>query len=128
CGEVRQERRGYVDRLARDGMVEGESRRVEKLPLEPQIARDAVERITGDGEVDRGEMHADLVRTAGLQSDAQECALRQELVELEVRHGGARLGGVERVPMPVVPVAADRGVGSPAAGQRVPDDGPTVVT
>src|SRR2546423_445135 len=92
CGEVGRERRAYVDRLARDGMVEGESRCVEELPLEPQIARDAIERITGDGEVDRGEMHADLVRTAGLQADAQECALRQELVELEVRHGGARLG------------------------------------
>src|SRR5690242_19955024 len=57
CGEVRRERRRDVDRLARDRVLERESRRVEELPLEAQVAWDAVERIAGDGKIDCGEMH-----------------------------------------------------------------------
>jgi hypothetical protein len=109
-------------------MVEGEPRCVKELPLEAEIARDAVERITGDGEVDRGEMHANLVRTACFEPNAQERVLWQELLELEMRHGGARRGGVERVPDPLVPVAADRGVDRPAARTRFPHDEPEIFT
>jgi hypothetical protein len=108
-------------------MVEREPRRVEELPLEAEIARDAVERIAGDGKVDRGEMHADLVRTARCKADTQERPLRQELLELEVRHRRTRCGGVERVPEAVVPVAADRRVDRPSPGSGLPHDEPEVL-
>ena len=71
-------------------MLEGEPRRVEELPLEAELACDPVHRIAGDGEVDRREMDADLVRPAGLEPDAQERVALEELLELEVRHRRAR--------------------------------------
>ena len=107
-------------------MVEGEPGRVEKLPLEAEVARDAVQRITGHGKVDCGQMHTDLVRTARFEPHAHERVLRQELLELEMRHGSAWCVGVERMPEPVVPVAPDRRVDRPAARPWPPHDEPEV--
>ena len=99
---------------------------MEELPLEAEVARDAVQRITGDGEVDCREMDADLVRSARFQADTQKRALRQELLELEVRHGSARRGGVERMPEAIVPVAADRRIDRSAPRPWLPDYEPEV--
>src|SRR5207253_10966601 len=109
CAVVR-ERRGGVDRLSRDGMGERETRRMQELALEPEISCDPVDPVARNGEVDRGEVDADLVRSAGLEPDAEERMAGQELLELEVRHGRARRGGVQGVAKPVVPVASDRRV------------------
>src|SRR5204863_9691103 len=79
---------------------------------------DSVDRVAGHGKVDRREMDADLMRPAGLEPDAQERVALEELLELEVRHGRARLIRVERVPETVVPVAADRRVDRPASRAR----------
>jgi hypothetical protein len=81
---------------------------MEELPLEPQVSCDPVNRIAGDGEVYRSEVDADLVRPPGLQPDAEKRVLRQQVLELEVGHGGAGRVSVERVAEAVVPVAADR--------------------
>ena len=58
------------------GCAKREAIRVQELPLEPQIAFDAVQRVPGDRKVDRGEMHADLVRAAGLEPDVEERVAR----------------------------------------------------
>src|SRR5262245_43995445 len=60
--QVGRERRLDCDPLAGEGMREGEARRVEELPLEAEIARDAVDGIARDGQLDRSEVDADLVR------------------------------------------------------------------
>src|SRR5213075_1101494 len=83
---------------------------------------DPVDRVAGHGKVDRREMDADLMRPAGLEPDAQERVALEELLELEVRHGRARLIRVERVPETVVPVAADRRVDRPASRARPAHD------
>src|SRR5947208_3211647 len=82
-----RKRRRDVDRRSRDGMGEGEPGRVEELALEAEVSSDPVDGVAGDREIDRGEVHADLVRSPGLESDAQECMVREQLLELEVRHG-----------------------------------------
>jgi hypothetical protein len=103
-------------------MREGQARGVEELPLEPEIPRDPVGRVAGDGEVDRREVDPDLVGSARLEPDAEKRVLREELLELEVRHGLARRGGVERVAEPIVPVPADRRLDRPAPRPRPPRD------
>ena len=55
-------------------------------------------------------MHADLVRSTRLERHPQERMPRQELLDLEVRHGIARRIGVERLPERVVAVSPDRRV------------------
>jgi hypothetical protein len=122
AGEVGRERRGDVDRGTREGMSEGETRRMEELPRKPQVSRDAVDRVTGDGKVDGGEMDADLVRPAGLEPDAEERVGRQEFLELEVRDGPAGRVRVERVAQAIVPVTADWGVDRPAPRPRPAGD------
>ena len=47
-------------------MLEGEPSRVQELPLQPELAGDAVRRVPRNREVDGGEMDADLVRSARL--------------------------------------------------------------
>jgi hypothetical protein len=51
-------------------VVEGEPGCVEELPLEAEIARDTVHGIAGHRQVDRSQMHADLMRAPGLEPDA----------------------------------------------------------
>ena len=58
-------------------MLEREPRRVEELPLEPEVSCDPVGPVAGDGQLDRGEVDADLVGPAGLEPHAQERVARQ---------------------------------------------------
>jgi len=91
-------------------MLERESRRVQELPFEPEIARAPIQGVAGDGQVDGREMHADLVGPARFEGDPQEGMSRQELLHLEMRHGVARRIGVEGLSERVVAVTPDRGV------------------
>ena len=52
-------------------MLEREPVRVQELALE-RLVRHAVDTVPDDREVDRGQVDADLVRTAGLQPHVQE--------------------------------------------------------
>src|SRR5438128_11872465 len=123
CGlQVVRERRGRLDPLARDRMRERQPRGVQELALQVQVARTAVDGVAGDREVDRRQVHADLVRATGLQRDAQERVLRQELGHLEVRHRLARRIRVERVARGVVAVAADRRLDPAGARARAAVD------
>ena len=81
---------------------------MQELPLEAEVARDAVDGVSRDREVDRLEVHADLVRPPRLQPDREQRVLRQQLERLEVRDRLARGRGVERVARAVDAVAADR--------------------
>ena len=108
-------------------MLESEPLRVQELPLEPEVAGDAVRRIARNRKVDRGEMDADLVRAARLEPDAQERVARQQLLELEVGHGRAGRIRVERVTEPVMTVAADGRVDRPSARAWLADDESTVL-
>src|SRR5260221_3555337 len=119
--ELGRQRRGDVDRLARDRMPEGEPRRMEELALEPELAAAAGERVARDREVDRLEMHADLVRPPRLERDSQERVTPEQLLDLEVRHRLAQRVAVERVPQGVAPVATDRCVDRAAPRARTPD-------
>src|SRR4051812_12169455 len=103
-------------------MGEREPRGVEELSLQAEVSPDAVRRVAGDRQVDRGEVDADLMRAAGLEPDAQERMSRQELLELEMRHRRARRVGLERVAKPVVPVPPDRRVDRAPPRLRLSDD------
>ena len=81
---------------------------MEELALEAQVARPAVDRISRDREVDRGQMDADLVGPSRFEPDVEERVPRVELGELEVRDRIARRRGVQRLPGRVLAVAADR--------------------
>ena len=74
--EVGRERRGNLDRGSRHRMLEGEPACVQKLPLEPEIPGPAVQGVARDGQVDGGEMDADLMRPPGLEGDAQQRVTR----------------------------------------------------
>ena len=56
-------------------MHEAQAVRVQELPLEAEVAPHAVHRVAGDGEVDRREVHADLVRPTGLETHVEERVL-----------------------------------------------------
>ena len=45
---------------------------MQELPLEPEVAGDAVDRVADDRQVDRRQVHADLVRPPRLEPDAQQ--------------------------------------------------------
>ena len=120
--EVVGELRRDVDGLARHRMGEGEPRCVKELALETQIARPAVGWVARDGEVDRREMDADLVRPPRLERHPQKRVARQQLDDLEVRDGLARRVCVERVPLRVVAVPADRRFDRPAMETRAARD------
>ena len=88
-------------------MREAQPVRVQELPAELGVG-DAVDRVTNDGKVDRGEVNADLVRPSRLQPDLDQCVLRKQALDLEVRDRLARRVCVERPPQRVVTVAANR--------------------
>src|SRR5262245_30136609 len=94
---------------------------MEKLPLETEPGG-AVGAVAEDRELDRGEVHADLVRAAGLEPHAQERVLGELLLHFEVRDGVARRRRVERVSRRIVSVTADRRLDPAAARSRVPTD------
>jgi hypothetical protein len=105
-------------------MREREPRRVEELPVETEVAADAVGRVACDGEADRRKVNADLVHTPGFEADAEECMSREQLLELEVCDGLARCVCVERLTRRVAAVTADRCLDPPGARPRLaPDEG-----
>src|SRR5438128_1488726 len=123
CGhEVARKRRFRQHGLGGEGMLEREARGVEELALEAELVRPAVDRIARDGEVDRREVHPDLMRAPRLEADIEECIPREELHDLEVRNGVPRRLRVERVPQWIAAVAADRCLDPPAAGPRTAHD------
>ena len=73
---------------------------------------------------DRREMHADLMRTARLQAQAQQARARERLAQLEMRDGGPLAAAADRHAADVVAIAADGRVdgaaarGRPSAHQR----------
>src|SRR5688572_389929 len=81
--EIRRQRRLEVEPVATHGMPEAQAVRVQELPLEPQVALRAVLRIARHGQVDRREVHADLVRAAGLEPDVEQRVLGESLSHLE---------------------------------------------
>lgn len=93
--------------LAGERVPEREAGGVEKLPPEAQVARSAVGRIAGDGQVDRREVNADLMRPPGLEPSAEKRVPGEELDELERGHGFPGRGRVERVARGVAAIAAD---------------------
>jgi hypothetical protein len=120
--EVRWQRRRNVDRRARHWMSEGEAGRVQELPFEPEVSRDAIDRVSGDRKFDRSEVDADLMRPPRLEPDTEERVAGQELLDLEMRHGRAGCVRNERVAKPVVPVTAYRRVDRPPARARPAGD------
>src|SRR5438093_515836 len=102
-------------------MRERQAARVQELALEAELARASVDRVTRNREVDRRQVHADLVGAAGFELDLEERVTREQLDELEVRHRVARSVRIERVPQGVAAVAADRGFDAPAARPRPAD-------
>ena len=77
---------------------------------------------------DRCHVHADLVRTPGLEHDAQERTLRQQALDLEVRARLARLRGVDRHHRALTAVPADRGIDRSRPRGRMPLDQRHVLT
>ena len=59
-------------------MREGEAGGVEELALEAQAGH-AVDPVADDGQLDRGQVDADLVRPAGLEPDPEQRVLRRDL-------------------------------------------------
>src|SRR3954470_18274202 len=104
--------------MPRERVREREARRVEELAIEAEVAALSVQGIARDGQVDRAEVDADLVRPPGLEPHTEERVARQELDHLEVRHRLARRRRVERMPRRVVTVAADRRIDRAAARAR----------
>ena len=98
-------------------MREREPRRVQELPPEPVVGH-AVDAVADDGQVDRGQVDADLVRPAGLEADVEQRVAAEQPLDLEVRDGVARRVGVERVPRRLAAVAADRRLDPPRARAR----------
>jgi hypothetical protein len=115
-------RRAHVDLRTGEGMLEREARRVQELPLEPELAGLAVGRVTGDREVDRRKVDADLMRAPRLERHREQRVPGKQLVDLEVRHRVARCVGVEGMPLPVAAVAADRCVDRPLPRAWTADD------
>ena len=96
-----------------NGWSKREPRRVQELPLEAEVARDAVDRVAADRQLDRLEVDADLVRAAGLEPHLEQRARAEQLDHLEVRHRVARRRRVERVARSV---DAGRGRSAPRSG------------
>jgi len=103
-------------------MDEREACSVQELPLEPELARAPVHPIAGDRQVDRAEVHPDLVRAPGLEPHVEQRMSWQQLNDLEVRHGFARRVGVERMLERVAAIASDRRFDAAATRLRATDD------
>src|SRR3954454_22803982 len=109
-------------------MRETQPHGVQELALEAELVRASIDRIARDREIDRCEMDSDLVRAAGLQLHVQQRMPREELDQLEMRDGVARLVRIERVAHRLTAVAADRRLDAAAARARPADDERQVVT
>src|SRR5205085_10295195 len=71
-GELLRYRRLQIDPFTGDRMDECESRRVQELPPQPELVRPAVDRISGHRQVDRREVHADLMRAPRLETHVEQ--------------------------------------------------------
>src|SRR5262245_36513958 len=103
-------------------MGEAEVRCVQKLTLEAEIARDAVLGVSRDGQVDRGQMHADLVRPSRLETDVEERMLPHPLAQLEAGDCLPRLVRVERASRRIAPIASDGSIDPSRARPRSASD------
>src|SRR5262245_63560214 len=117
--QIGRERRFDLDPGPRERVRERETLGVQELPLEAPVG-DAVRPVADDGQVDRGQVDADLVRPAGLQPHVQQRVAVDQLGDLEVRHSLTRRVGVERAARRVGAVAADDGLDAPPPGARAP--------
>jgi hypothetical protein len=88
-GQIVREGRLDVDSLARERMLERKPVRVQELALE-RLVGDAVDAVADHGEIDRGQVHTDLVRAARLELDSEERVGPKQLGDLEVRDRLAR--------------------------------------
>ena len=79
CLEILRERRLDVELRAGERMAKAKPVCMQELPLELEVTPHAVLGISGDGQVDRGEVHADLVRAARFQANVEERVLAHEL-------------------------------------------------
>ncbi len=95
-------------------MREAKTMRVQELPFEAEITSDAILRVSRDGEVDRRQMHPDLMCAPGLQANVEQRVAGQELHDLEVGHGVTRFVGVEGTLRGIAPITPERRV-DPAA-------------
>jgi len=120
--EIGRERRADVDLGTRERVRECQSRGVEKLALEPKLSGPAVQRVAGDGQVDRREVDADLMRAPRLERHAEQRVARHQLGDLEVRHCVARRVRVERMAERIVAITADRRLDRPAPRAWPADD------
>ena len=80
-------------------------------------AHRAVRRVADDGVADRLQMHADLMGAAGAERDVEQRRGRQQLGDLEVRHGLPRRRAVDGHP-PLAAVAADGRLDAAGARRR----------
>jgi hypothetical protein len=116
--EIAGQGRLEVELLAGERVHEAEAGAVQELALEAEAgaARPAsVARIAADGMLDGRKVGADLVGTAGLEAQREQCRAGEGLADLEVGAGRARPVAGRRDQRAVGAVAADRGVDGPAA-------------
>ena len=105
------QRRGDVDRRARERLGERQARGVEELALEAEPPGRPVLGVADHRMADRLQVDADLVRAAGLEAHAQERRARQRLLDLEVRDAPRAASSVSvDIARAHAPVAADRRV------------------
>ena len=101
-------------------MPEAQTVCMQELPLEPEISADPILRVSRDGKLDRGQMHADLMCAPRLQANLEQRMVAQELDRLEVRHGFPWLVGIEGALRRIAPVAAEGRVDPSASRTRTP--------
>ena len=70
--QVARESGLHLERLVSEWVREGKPGGVQELAPEPKVAFDAVERIAGDREVDRRQVHPDLVRPPRFEPHAEQ--------------------------------------------------------
>jgi hypothetical protein len=91
---------------------------VQELPLQAEIASDAVNRVARHRKVDGRQVDADLVRPAGFERHTQERMPREKLDGLKVRHRVARRVRVQRDSGRITPVSPDRRLDPPPSRAR----------
>ena len=98
-----------------DGWTSPRRQRVQRLPPERDAALLAIRRIADQRMSERGEMHADLVRAAGLEPAGEQRAIAEALAHVVVRARGFPAGDDRHRRAPHR-MAADRRIDRAAAG------------
>ena len=102
-------------------MQERPLQRRQRLQVRRDAARDAaIGGVAADRVADRAEMHADLVRAAGVDGDADQRHARQVQRPRHARHGRSRPPRTCRHLLPRVRIAADRRLDAPAVLDQPP--------